>query len=179
MLRTISLVGPRAASNPLLRPASDSQGSIGRRRPTGKGAWTSGREEAFEFARVGGFIRGDRPSYPTDMLVPLIWVNPEDLVYGLGEVFRVLADGRETPWHRFLDPGTPVIGRARKPRVSGAVMVCKGRSRSISLCGSGMDGLTIVLMTDHPDEKRNVKGSCPFLGTLLPLVVEDVGRIDP
>ena len=58
-------------------------------------------------------------------------------------------------------------------------MVCKCRSRSISLCGSRMAGLTIVLTPEHPDEKGNVKGSCPFPGPLLPLVVEDVGRIDP
>ena len=42
-----------------------------------------------------------------------------------------------------------------------------------------MAGLTIVLTPEHPDEKGNVKGSCPFPGPLLPLVVEDVGRIDP
>ena len=62
------------------------------------------------------------------MVVALIWVNPDVLVYGFGEVSRVLADGRETPWHRFLDLGTPVTGRAGKPRVGGAAMVCKDRS---------------------------------------------------
>ena len=51
-------------------------------------------------------------------------------------------------------------------------MVC------ISLRRSGLGGLTIVLMTDHPGGKKNAKGTCPFLGTLLPLVVKDVGRID-
>jgi len=44
---------------------------------------------------------------------------------------------------------------------------------------NGTDGLTIVLMTDYPDEKKNVKRPCPFLGTLLPLVVKDVGRMGP
>ena len=48
-----------------------------------------------------------------------------------------------------------------------------------SLYGSGMDGLTIVLMKTHPDEKKNIKEPCPYLGTLLPFVVEDVGRVDP
>lgn len=47
--------------------------------------------------RVTGFIRADWSSYPADMFVPSIWVSPKVLVYGLGEVSRVLADERKAP----------------------------------------------------------------------------------
>lgn len=72
----------------------------------------------------------------------------------MGEVSRVLADGRETPWYCFLDLGIPVI--------------CKYRKTSSKWCGSGMcksclihlilrkneiGGHTVVLIDKHPEKK--------------------------
>ena len=44
-----------------------------------------------------------------------------------------------------------------------------------------MDDLTVVLMTNSPDEKKKKKrqGPCPFFGTLLLPVVKNVGHMVP
>ena len=42
-----------------------------------------------------------------------------------------------------------------------------------------MDDLTVVLMTNSPDEKKKPQGPCPFFGTLLLPVVKNVGHMVP
>lgn len=92
-----------------------------------------------------GVLAVDRPSYLANMCVLSIWPSPKVPVYGLGEVSGLLADGRETLWYCLLDPGTPVTGRAGIPRSSGMY-------KSFSSWKNG--GLTAMLMTNRPDEKK-------------------------
>ena len=97
--------------------------------------------------------------WPTCVLS--IWVSPKVLVHDLCEVPRVLADERETPGIVSSILGSIVIGRAGKPR-AGAVLVCKLLSIHLPLCQSEMDGLTVVLMTNRPDEKKTSRNPVRF-----------------
>ena len=93
------------------------------------GTELQGGRGVFDLANVLRVSFGvDQSFYSTNMCALSIWVSLKALVYGLGEVSRVLADGRETYWYCFLNTGVPVIGRVGKPRASGAILVCTNRS---------------------------------------------------
>lgn len=99
------------------------------------------------------------------MCVCSIWVSPQVLVSGLGEVPRVLTDGPKTPWHRSLNPEILVIGKTWK--TSGRWRNSSMYKLSNSIVPKwGVCGLTVALMIIYTDEGRRQR-SCSVSRDIL------------
>lgn len=159
--RTPFFVETCAVSHRFLRLANDHRGSIERRRPL------NNRE--LHFGKGGGIrcvlavsFRVDRSSYSTCMCILSIWVSPEVLAYGLsgfpgscsmnarlpGIVFSILG------FRRFEGCGT-------SSRWHGFSM-CKPVLIHLPLCKCEKGGITVVLITNRPDNNNKTSGDSVY-----------------